>query len=259
MTEHSSHGHEAKKGLAFAHIAFSVSVLAALYMLLVMMATHLGYLSLDAGFRTLTLGYGPKVAMAALIVCGLSLLIAVFKAPGRTLIWAIAGLVVSGALMGGFYAYQRALKAFPPIADVATDWDRPLDFSDKLMQDRGRESMPVVDLPRVPRNESMEWGGRTVADINEATCPGAKTIVNKAVTEDQIVTLLKSENYIVFGHAPWRVEATYQDNFYGFKSDIVVRIDPRTIDIRSVGRYDVPDLGANCRRVTALINKIKAL
>jgi len=259
LTEHSFHRHAAKKGLAFAHIAFIVSVLAAVYLLLVMMATHLGYLSLDLGFRTLTLNYGSKVAMAALAVCGLSLLIAVFKAPGRTLVWAIAGLAVSGALMGGFYAYQRALKAFPPIADVATDWDRPLDFSDKLMEERGRQSMPVQDLPRVPRNESMEWGGRTVADINEATCPGARTIVNKAVTEDQIVSLLKSEHYIVFGHAPWRIEATYQDNFYGFTSDVVVRIDPRAVDIRSVGRYDLPDLGANCRRVTALVNKIKVL
>jgi fatty-acyl-CoA synthase len=259
LTEHSSRGHQAKKGLAFAHIAFTVSVLAAVYMLLVMMATHVGYFSLDLGFRTLTLNYGPKVAMAALIICGLSLLIAVFKAPGRTLVWAIAGLVISGALMGGFYAYQRALKAFPPIADVATDWDRPLDFSDKMIEERGRDAMRVEDLPRVPRNESMEWGGRTVADINEATCPGAKTIVNKAVTEDQIVNLLRSENYIVFGHAPWRVEATYQDNFYGFKSDVVVRIDPRTIDVRSIGRYDLPDLGANCRRVTELVNKIKAL
>ncbi len=259
MTDHSSHGHATKKGLAFAHVAFIVSILAALYMLLVMMATNLGYLSLETGFRTLTLGYGPKVALTALIVCGLSVLIAVFKAPGRTLIWAVAGLVVSGALMSGFYVYQRALKAFPPIGDVATNWDRPLDFSDKLMQDRGRQSMPVEDLPRVPRNESMEWGGRTVADINEATCPGAKTIINKAVTEDQIVNLLKSEHYVVSGSAPWRVEATYQDNFYGFKSDIVIRIDPRAIDIRSVSRYDVPDLGANCRRVTALVNKIKAL
>ncbi|MBW8881074.1 MAG: DUF1499 domain-containing protein [Asticcacaulis sp.] len=228
-------------------------------MLLVMMATHLGYLSLDMGFRTLTLGYGPKVAMAALAVSGLAVLISMFRSPGRTLIWALGGLVVSGALMGGFYAYQKALRTFPPIADVATDWDRPLSFSDKLMEDRGRFSAPVVDLPRLPRNESMEWGGRTVADINEATCPGARTIVNKAVTEDQIVNLLKAEHYVVFGHAPWRVEGTYQDNFYGFKSDVIVRIDPRTIDIRSVGRYDLPDLGANCRRVTALVNKIKAL
>ncbi len=259
MTEHAHNGHEAKKGLAFAHIAFIASVLAALYLLLVMMATHLGYFDLDMGFRTLTLGYGPKVAMTALGICGLSLLIAMFKSPGRTLVWAIAGLVVSGALMGGFYAYQRALKTLPPIADVATDWDRPLSFSDKLMEDRGRFAMRVDDLPRVPRNESMEWGGRTVADINEATCPGARTIVNKAVTEEQVVNLLRSEHYVIFGHAPWRVEGTYQDNFYGFRSDVVVRIDPRTIDIRSIGRYDLPDLGANCRRVTALVNKIKAL
>lgn len=247
------------KGLAFAHVAFILSVLAALYLLGIMMATHLGYIGTDLGFKTLTLGVGPRLALAALVISGLSLLISIFRAPVRHGMWALAAVLVSGGLMGGFYIYERALKTFPPIADVATDWDRPLTFSDKLVADRGKTAKTIEDFPRVPRNESMEWGGKTVGAINQLTCPGAKTIRNKRVTEDQIVDLLRAEHYAVFGHAPWRIEGTYQDNFYGFKSDVVVRIDPDQIDVRSVSREDMPDVGANCRRVTNLINKIRAL
>lgn len=259
MTDAHHDAQKAKKGFAFAHLALILSCLAGAYLLVVMMLTHLGYIRFDLGFRTLTLGVGPKLAMAALAISGISLLISLFMAPGRYGKWALAAVLVSGGLMGGFYAYQRALKTFPPIADVATDWDRPLSFSEKLITARGRDAMVVEDVPRVPRNESMEWGGRTIADINQATCPGAKPIRDKAVTEEQIVKLLEQEHYVVFGRAPWRVEAVYQDNFYGFKSDVVIRLDPGRIDIRSTGRQDIPDLGGNCRRITSLVEKIRAL
>ncbi len=259
MTDAHHESDKARKGFAFAHFAFLVSCLAGLYLLAVMMLTHLGYIPFSLGFRTLTLNAGSKVAMAALAISGMSLLISLFMAPGRYGKWALAAVVVSGGLMGGFYAYQRALKTFPPIADVATDWDRPLSFSEKMIEDRGRDALVIEDLPRVPRNESMDWGGRTIADINQSNCPGAKTIRDKVVTDEQIAKLLTQEHYVVFGRAPWRVEATYQDSFYGFRSDVVIRIDPGRIDIRSTGREDIPDLGGNCRRVTSLVEKIRAL
>jgi uncharacterized protein (DUF1499 family) len=251
-----------KRGFAFAHLAFMVSVITALFLLGVMMVTHLGYVSMDMGFKTLTLGIGPRMAMAALALSGLSLLISLFMCPTRCAPWAFAAVLISGGILGGYAWYNKLLKDYPPIADVATNWDRPLSFSDKLMAKRGADALAVEDLPRVPRNESLDWGGKTVAAINEATCPAAKTIGELVITEDQIpaiVTVLKNMNYTVFGTSPWRMEATYQDNFYGFKSDIVIRIDPRSVDVRSVGRYNMPDLGANCRRVTEIVQAIRAM
>lgn len=256
------HPRARKKGFAFAHLAFMVSVITALFLLGTMMITHLGYISLDVGFKTLTLGIGPKMAMAALVVAALSLLISLFMCPTRCAPWAFAAVVIAGGILGGYAWYHKLLKEYPPIADVATNWDRPLSYSDKLVALRGKDALPIEDLPRVPRNESLDWGGKTVAAINEATCPAAKTIGERIITEDQIpalVAMLKQSHYVVFGTSPWRVEATYQDNFYGFKSDIVIRIDPRSVDVRSVSRYNIPDLGANCRRVTEIVQKIKAM
>ena len=249
-----------KKGLAFAHFAFMVSLVTPLFLLGVMMLSHLGYISYDLGFKTLTLSLAPKMALGAVAVSGLSLLISLFMAPGRYGPWALAAVAITGAVLGGFYWYQKALKAHPPIGDVATYWERPLTFSDKLVEARGPEARPIEDLPRIPRNESMDWGGKTIPEINATTCPAARTITKKeGVTAEQIVAMLKANDYIVFGSSDWRVEATWQDNFYGFKSDIVIRLDPGRIDVRSVGRYPMPDLGGNCRRVVDIIHKIEAL
>ena len=251
-----------KSGLAFAHLAFIIALVTPVFLVLIMMATHLGFIGDDLGFKTLTLGIGPRMAMGAFGIGCLSLLISIFMAPSRCGPWALAALVISGGLLGGYYYYQKALKNYPPVWDVATNWDRPLSFSDKLTAARGKDAVVVEDFPRVPRNESLDWGGRSIADINEETCLAAKTLTHKIITEAQaaaIADMLRTNHYTVFGVSPWRIEATYQDNFYGFKSDIVIRIDPDSVDVRSVSRYGMPDLGANCRRVTDILNKIKAL
>ena len=250
---------KAQKGLAFAHLAVIVAVLAGLYLLAVMFATRLGYIDADLGFRTLTLGVGPKLALGAVAVAILSLLISIFKCPTRMAFWALAAGLLSGSLVAGFFGFQKALKAFPPIADVATDWDNPIVFSDKLLKARGAESLRVEDLPRVPRNESMAWGGKTIADINQLTCPAAKPVFNKAVTASQIAAMLKAENYKIVSETPEQVEATHTDAFYGFRSDVAVRLGNHRVDIRSIGRYDMPDLGSNCRRVSQLAKQIRAL
>ncbi len=248
-----------KGGFAFAHLAFVIAVIPLAFVVGVMMATHVGYLDVDTGFRFLTLRVGPKMAMGALGLSVLSLLISLFKDHARYGLWAFAAVVLSGGVTAGYFAYERALKQFPPIADVSTNWDTPVTFSDKLLADRGPKAMPVEDNPRVPRTQSLEWGGKTIAQINALTCPGAHGLVGKHVNEDAVADLLKANHYEVFGRAPWRVEARYQDNFFGFRSDVVVRLDPERLDVRSTGRDDLPDLGANCRRVSDLVAKLRAL
>ncbi len=261
MTEDLPHedAHPPRKGFAFAHLAFLIALFPPVMLIGCMMLTHLGYISDDLGFRILTLGVGSKMAMAALAIGALSLLISLFMAPLRCAPWALAAVAVSGALLGGFMWYKKAVKAFPPISDVATDWDDPLTFSDKMTADRGRDSKPVEDLPRVPADQSLEWGGKTIADINQLTCPGAHPVMRKGITSDQVADILTRDKYTIFGTAPWKVEATWQDNFFGFKSDIAVRLNPGRVDVRSISRYDMPDMGLNCRHVTDIVQQIEAL
>jgi len=259
-TQDSSHLKTRRNGVTLAYVAFAVSVAVPVFLLLVMMGTHVRLFSYDLGFMTLTLGWGPKLAIAALGLACFSLLVSLFRAPRRYGPWAMGAVVIAGATLGGFAAYDRALKSYPPIYDVSTNWDRPVTLSDDLLTDRGSDALPAPDAPRVARNESVDWGGKSVAEVNAQTCPAARTYKGKPLTSDQIAGMLNSQlHYRIFGTAPWRVEAIHQDNAYGFKSDIVIRIDPDGIDIRSVGRENPRDLGGDCRRVVEILDRLKAM
>ncbi len=249
----------ARKGFAFAHLAFLLALLPPIALLVCMMVTHLGYINDDLGFRTLTLGVGPKLAGATLAIAGLSLLISLFMAPKRCAPWALAACLMSGGLLGGYAWYQKSLKSFPPIADVATDWDQPLSFSDRMMKARGAGAKALEDLPRVPRDESLEWGGKTVPDINALTCSGAHPVMRGGVSSGQVAQLLTSQGYAIVSQDDRQVEGTWQDNFFGFKYDVAVRIAPSRVDVREISRYDMPDMGVNCHHVTAIVNGIAGM
>ena len=57
-----------------------------------------------------------------------------------------------------------------------------------------------------------------------------------------------------------RIEATATTFWFGFKDDVVVRLTPAgagsRIDVRSVSRVGVSDLGANAQRVRAYLKKL---
>ncbi|MFT4091240.1 MAG: DUF1499 domain-containing protein [Asticcacaulis sp.] len=247
---------KAKRGLA--PVVFGLSFVAPVALLGTMMATNVGVFSYELGFRTLALGVIPKLAIAVAVISVLSLLISLFKNPKKYGLWALGAVVVSGLMLAGCYTYDLRLKTLPPIYDVATNWERPVTFSAKLLEARGPQSHPVIDNPVVPDNQVDQWAGRRVADINKQTCAGAVTVPGRAPVE-KVVEILKNEGYVVFGRSDWRVEAFYEDPYFGFKSDVVVRMEPNGTDVRSVSRLEPVDLGGNCKRVTKLVKLISAL
>jgi len=61
---------------------------------------------------------------------------------------------------------------------------------------------------------------------------------------------------------PGRIEATYRTLLMGFTDDVAIRVtgdDTRAqIDVRSVSRYGLHDLGANAKRIRTLFAEVKA-
>jgi uncharacterized protein (DUF1499 family) len=53
-----------------------------------------------------------------------------------------------------------------------------------------------------------------------------------------------------------RIEAVATSRLYGFKDDVVARVRAKDagtqVDFRSVSRVGMSDLGANCKRITAI-------
>lgn len=58
-----------------------------------------------------------------------------------------------------------------------------------------------------------------------------------------------------------RIEATDTTFWFGYKDDIIIRVTPgqdgATVDIRSVSRVGIGDLGANAKRITAFLAALK--
>jgi uncharacterized protein (DUF1499 family) len=58
-----------------------------------------------------------------------------------------------------------------------------------------------------------------------------------------------------------RIEATATTTWFGFKDDVVIRIEPAEqgsrIDVRSVSRVGRGDVGANAARIRAYVAKLQ--
>lgn len=241
-----------------AQVVFMLSVALVLLLGVVMVATRAGALSVPVGFEWLTLKVAPIVSLGLVALSVVAGLIALIKEHLKHALWALAACLINGGLLVGYYAYVKAVKAYPPVAEVSTNWDTPVTFSDKMMAARGKAARSVDAAPQVSDTAPPPWRGRSVAEVNAETCPGAVAISPVNVTEDDVAEILKANAFQVFSRLPWRVEGTYQDDLYGFQYDVVVRIDPTRIDVRAVSRQHFADMGRTCGMVTRLVEAIKA-
>ena len=174
---------------------------------------------------------------------------------------ALLALVITGLTWGGFIAGKAWAASEPPVYDVATDWTDPLMFSPAVLKARGPGANPVEPAPVLPI-DVRSYAGRAVADVNAETCAGARPALLNA-TPDQAYAAARAAvvaaglTLVSDDPAAGRLEATATSLLYGFKDDVVVRVkaegEKARVDARSTSRVRTSDLGANCRRVEALM------
>ena len=250
-------GHvERRDALGIVFLSLMTSILLPVALVIIMLMTSGGTFDYETGFKTLTLNIMFKVSIGVLILAFMAFLIAIFKDPDRSGVMAFVSLVLSGAVVAGYAGYDYLYKVNPPIHDVASDWTKPITLSDSLIRARGPKALPVEVDPSVSPDASIDWARRRVAEINAHTCPMLKTVM-RHVDQAQVKQILESQGYQIFGSAQWRVEAIYTDPFFGFKSDIEVRLDPVRTDIRSISREQEADLGGNCARAVRIMNALR--
>ena len=248
-------------------LALLVAIAPALMIAVGAVGTKFGAWSWRDGFTAMlvngpapNLGWAPAIALVSVGTGLVGLIVALFAGFSRLWGRALLALLISIATLGGFvFAASKAREA-PPIHDVATDWTDPLMFSGAIMQARGPEAN-YIDLDPVLPVGSRAFAGRRVADINAETCPGAKPVTvakppAEAMADAKAVLLAAGLDLVREDAANGRLEATATSFWYGFKDDVIVRVRPEgagsRIDMRSVSRVGLSDLGQNCRRITAL-------
>lgn len=209
---------------------------------------------------TPSLGWAPAVALVSVVIALIGLLVAAFGGWGRYWKKAMLALALSGATVGGFLALNYWQGQFPRIHDVATDWSQPLLFTANTMSARGPDANLVEPGPVAPLDAGA-FAGRRIAEINQETCPGARPAMTtlspeKAFAAVKAAMLAQGVALVVDDPATGRLEGAATSPIYGFKDDVVARIQPQGIgsrvDFRSISRVGDGDRGANCRRVSDL-------
>lgn len=233
-----------------ARFTLIVAVVAALLLLGAGPGVRLGAWDFRTGFNLLRWGayLGLAAALAALVQLAVPTLRPVRS--GRLIL--ALGL---GALAAGVPWYWRnRARSVPPIHDITTDTADPPAF--------------VAVLPlRAGAPNPAEYGGEEIAAAQQQAYPDVRPLIlplapDAALTQALAAARRAGWEIVAADSAAGRIEATATTGWFGFKDDVVVRIQPADggsrIDVRSVSRVGKSDVGANAERIRSYLRSLGA-
>ena len=222
-------------------------VFAAVFALLLLAASGLGVRAglwaFPVGFSVLRWAAYVALAAVGLAVIGLLTPRARAAAPRTLPLALVLGLGVA------FVPWQmlRQAKSVPPIHDISTDLTNPPLF-EAVLPLRGGASNPAA------------YGGPELAAAQRAGYPDVQPLrLSMAPAQAYSRTLAAAQGMgwqvVAADAARGRIEATATTFWFGFKDDVVVRIQAADggsrVDVRSVSRDGGSDVGTNAKRIRA--------
>ena len=171
---------------------------------------------------------------------------------------AFAAIVIAllGLAAPTFFVAKGAL--LPRLTDIATSPDEPLAFN-VLLSQRPADANPIKNPDAAAIEQQIDAYPDLGPMVLERAAPEVFSLVQEAV-ERRGWTIVSSETPGESGIG--RIEATDRSLIMGFTDDVVVQVkgdDTRAqIDVRSVSRYGMHDLGANAARIRGLFEEITA-
>ncbi|MCR9224839.1 MAG: DUF1499 domain-containing protein [Hyphomonas sp.] len=265
--------------------ALCASIFTVLWFTVAALGTKWGWWPWQVGLGQMTIGTGPKIALAALAVSVVAQVIALIKAPRKqAFIIALGATLIAAFTMFRLAGMGAQAAALPPLHDIQTDWADPIQFSQTLMAARTAdgETNPVLDTPTVPDYAEQRWpgtAGRLVSEIQEeaeikeagkgTVYPKMETLYFDAQPSEVAGVaeqIMRKKGWDLVSSASEdaaaiQLEATATSGWFGFKDDIAVRIrvanGATEVDIRSTSRVGLSDLGANSTRVYGLMIELE--
>jgi uncharacterized protein (DUF1499 family) len=154
--------------------------------------------------------------------------------------------------------YLSHVVKLPPLTDIETSPDEPLEFK-TLVSLRPADANSIKDPDETAIEEQAEAYPDIEPMVLERSAPEVFSLVHEAVE--------RLGWNIVVSEAPGetgvgRIEATDRTLIMGFTDDVVVQIKGddahAQIDVRSVSRYGLHDLGRNASRIRKLFAEVSA-
>lgn len=243
--------------------ALWVSLLAPVYFLIAALGTKFGLIDWRVGFGLMTFRLGALVLMGAGGLALLALALSLLVSPRRGAVTALLALIVPAVGLGyGLHVRNQAL-AIPPIHDIATDLADPPSFSPTIVA--AREAVAGANSLDLFAKRSGD--GRSYVDLQrEAYGDIAPVVTARAPVEAYAAALEIAEaqrwEIVTRDAEAGVIEATARSFWYGFADDIVIRVRAEgqgaRVDMRSVSRVGVSDLGANAARMRPYLVALRA-
>lgn len=196
--------------------------------------------------------YGVFVGIAALILLVLQVL---FKRDTVTVGSAAIAVVLSAIAIGIPLSMMSKGKSVPPIHDISTDLINPPEF------------VAIAPL-RADAPNPVTYAGIETAEQQRTAYPELKTL-NYPQSKTELVSAVEQAvknlgwELVNTDSSKGIVEATDTTAWFGFKDDIVVRVNEegskRLIDIRSKSRVGGSDLGKNAERIHTFIEELNTV
>ena len=209
---------------------------------------RIGLWSFQAGF--IFLAGGALLAAVAVLGAIVALIVSLRRQRTGDRPMLYIGLLVGGAIVVLMTAQIITARSVPPIHNISTDVSDPPSF-DVAIGLRGPDSNPIdyaaanaeKQQTAYPRVKPLQTD-RSVADSYARALDVLKGMGLEIVNADE-----KSE----------RIEAVATSFWFGFKDDLVVRIRERgtgsVVDVRSVSRVGLSDLGINAKRIEEFLDR----
>lgn len=240
----------ATASLRFPLAALLLAVIAALLLAAAGVGTRLGLWHFRTGFAILK--YGAYCGGAAFLAA-LPALVLSFRARRYAGLLLAATAALAGALLTAVpVTWKLNTQRLPRIHDITTDITNPPPF------------VAIVPLRKDAANPAT-YGGGEIAALQRSAYPDIKTVVlelPQAQAFEAALTTARAMGWQIVAAIPseGRIEATDTTFWFGFTDDIVIRVAPAgnrsLVDIRSVSRVGISDVGTNARRIRAFVKKL---
>jgi uncharacterized protein (DUF1499 family) len=159
-------------------------------------------------------------------------------------------LLLSGLLCAYVLWQVYQVRSLPMIHDITTDWDNPPAF------------VALAEARKAAPNGLVYRGAELAAQQRQAypdIAPIHSSLAPAALFA-RAESAARTAGWHIVAAQPQqgRIEATAASLLFGFKDDIVIRIRPSqantgsVLDVRSMSRVGISDLGVNAKRIRAL-------
>lgn len=258
-----------------ASLALALSLLLPVWFVVAALGVKFGLWPWRLGLGVLIVQWGPRLLIAAAAVAVVALIAVMIRNPRRGWRTALIALLIP-ALGFAYMGWVRSQSAdIPPIHDIATDIVDPPTPSERLLALRAADDAnPVQEMtaalttaeayqgPRFARFSKKSLGQvgheayPAVRTLEVAAPPAAAFAAARAAVEGMGWTVVREDELSGV------LEATAQTFWFGFKDDVIIRIRPAVggegarIDVRSISRVGLSDLGANAKRIEAYLARV---